>query len=255
MPTIAENSQAWGHYDWQRAGDEWSEAWGGTPALWSFTILPRIRNFLPTGRLLEIAPGYGRCTAHLKDLAEHTQIVDLEQRCVDACKERFRDTRNIEYFVNDGESLRDIADGSIDFVFSYDSLVHVEAEVVEKYVSELRRKLSPNGVGFLHHSNFGVYRNAELDRAGPENVHWRAESMTAALFVQQCESAGLSCLSQEVVNWGGELLTDCFSTFCQSGAKWSSDFSYFENAHFMDEANRVRALAPLYGSQRYKRTP
>lgn len=250
MPTIAENSQAWGHYDWGRAGDEWSEAWGGTPSLWSFTILPRICNFVPTGRILEIAPGFGRCTAFLKDLAENVQIVDLEQRCIDACKKRFAEAIHIEYFVNDGISLHAIADGSIDFVFSYDSLVHVESEVMEKYLHELRRKLSPKGVGFLHHSNFGIYRGSQLDGAEPENLHWRSDSMTAALFTQFCESAGLVCLTQEVINWGGDLLTDCFSTFCQKGSHWESPYEYAENYRFMEEADRVRNLAPLYGSRR-----
>jgi SAM-dependent methyltransferase len=251
MPTIAENSQAWGHYDWQDHGDEWSKTWGGTPALWSFTILPRIRNFLPTGRILEIAPGYGRCTAYLKDLAERLQIVDLEERCIDACRSRFADENHIDYFVNDGSSLDDVEDGSIDFAFSYDSLVHVEGDVIEKYLQELRRTLSPNGVGFLHHSNFGIYRTPDPNRSDPENVHWRGESMTAALFDQFCKSAGLVCLGQEVVNWGGDLLTDCFSTFCQSGARWQQPRVYLENPHFMEEADRVRALSDLYGADRF----
>ena len=71
--------------------------------------------------------------------------------------------------------------------------------------------------------------------------------MTAALFVEFCRSAGLACFNQEVVNWGGELLTDCFSTFCQTGARWERPHLCVENRHFMEEADRVRMLSALYG--------
>ena len=48
-----------------------------------------------------------------------------------------------------------VEDGSIDFVFSFDSLVHVEADVLDAYLDQLARKLTPDGVGFIHHSNMG----------------------------------------------------------------------------------------------------
>ena len=36
-----------------------------------------------------------------------------------------------------------IQDKSIDFVFSFDSLVHAEAEVIEAYLNQLAMKLQP----------------------------------------------------------------------------------------------------------------
>jgi cyclopropane fatty-acyl-phospholipid synthase-like methyltransferase len=39
-----------------------------------------------------------------------------------------------------------------DFVFSFDSLVHVESDVIENYLTQLAKKLKPNGIGFIHHS-------------------------------------------------------------------------------------------------------
>ncbi len=50
-----------------------------------------------------------------------------------------------------------VADGSIDFVFSFDSLVHAEEDVIRSYLDQLGQKLRPDGVGFLHHSNLGEY--------------------------------------------------------------------------------------------------
>ena len=51
-----------------------------------------------------------------------------------------------------------VGDAAVDFAFSFDSLVHVEAETLADYLAELARVLVPDGVGFLHHSNFGTYR-------------------------------------------------------------------------------------------------
>ncbi|MBW8801357.1 MAG: hypothetical protein JF597_49775, partial [Streptomyces sp.] len=49
-------------WDWSTQGDEWSTWWGGTPALWHGALLPRVHQWLPAGRVLEIAPGFGRWT-------------------------------------------------------------------------------------------------------------------------------------------------------------------------------------------------
>src|SRR6478672_13346534 len=54
-------------YDWREAGEEWSQPWGNSAAQWAGTIFPRIRECLPAGTTLEIAPGFGRWTHYLKD--------------------------------------------------------------------------------------------------------------------------------------------------------------------------------------------
>src|SRR5205085_355245 len=197
-------------------GDEWSVTWGGTPALWHGALLPRIHAFVPTGTILEIAPGYGRWTQYLKDLCERLVVVDLTDDCIEHCRGRFADAGNIEYHVNDGRSLAMIEDNSIDFVFSFDSLVHAESEVIAGYLQQLSRKLTSDGIGFIHHSNAGSYRwLAELARRTPERWRdalirrgvlvnlpaWREETETADVFAHQCKTAGLACVAQEKINW------------------------------------------------------
>jgi hypothetical protein len=61
-----------------------------------------------------------------------------------------------------GKSLSAVADGSIDFAFSFDSLVHFEVDAMESYLRELACKLSADGVAFLDHSNLGEYPAADL---------------------------------------------------------------------------------------------
>jgi SAM-dependent methyltransferase len=194
MPTISENLHAWNvWYDWSGEEEEWSREFGGTEALWCFVIYPRIHRFLPASTVLEIAPGFGRWTKFLKDQCQSMIAVDLSERCIEHCKRRYASDSHIVFQVNDGESLAAVPDNSIDFVFSFDSLVHAEKEVLETYITQIAKKLRPDGVGFIHHSNLSSYRKRVMLKKTLES--WRATSMTTELFRNYCERAGLKCVS------------------------------------------------------------
>jgi len=236
----------WSNYAWPQQGDEWSVSWGGTDFLWWGTIFPRIQAFVPTEAILEIAPGFGRWTQFLKDLCQHLTIVDLTERCIQACKRRFATCSHITYHVNDGKSLAIIPDETIDFVFSFDSLVHAESDVIKAYLGHLVRKLKPDGIGFIHHSNIGAYLDPSKGELPFENTHLRAETVTATLFESSCEEVGLQCISQEIINWGEMILNDCFSLFTRKGSRLTRPNKIVENKNFMDEAARLSALSQLY---------
>ncbi len=245
MATIEENINRWQTYDWKDRGDEWSEVWGGTPYLWHGTLYPRLLRFLPANHILEIAPGFGRFTHYLKDHCQTLEIVDLTERCIAACRERFRAADHILYHVNDGRSLAMVADRSVDFVFSFDSLVHAEAEVLAAYLQQLSAKLRPGGVGFIHHSNLASLKD-EQGRLPFTNRHWRAESMSAALFGDFCQAAGLEVISQELINWGLEQMTDCLSVFALRGSPWGPPRGQHPNPDFMNEAVSLGRIGRLY---------
>lgn len=262
MAGVDENLDHWSHkWDWSDAGEGWSGWWGDTPALWYGAILPRINAFVPTGTILEIAPGYGRWTNYLKDLCDRLVAVDLTQRCVDHCRERFSQCTNVEFHVNDGRTLGMIDDESVDFAFSFDSLVHVDEEVLASYLHELRTKLRPNGVGIFHHSNLGSHQMAVRMTIGaarhviPErfvkplvekgflvNVGaWRAESMTAEKFTRLCEAAGLACIGQELLSWEyGSYKIDTISMFTRRGSVWDRPSRVVSSPGFSREAERMR---------------
>ena len=236
MPTIEENKRVWNTtYNWEQQGNEWSSDSGGVEMQWRNIILPRIQEFLPAKTVLEIAPGFGRWTEYLKDLCENLILVDLAEKCIQACKSRFSSCSHITYHVNDGKSLDMIPDGSIDFVFSFDSLVHAEDDVLKAYINQLSKKLTKDGVGCIHHSNLGEYAayysllrkiprgRGLLVRLGLiELDHWRAISMTASKFEQYAEEAGLQCISQDIIKWGTKRrLIDCISTFTRKDSVWS----------------------------------
>jgi SAM-dependent methyltransferase len=244
MPTVDDNRLCWGkQYDWKNSGDEWSQAWGGTEYLWFGTILPRILRFVPSANILEIAPGYGRCTQFLINLCNRLDLVDLNVNCIESCKNRFSDAHHINYHVNNGKSLGMIADNSVDFIFSWDSLVHCEADVLESYLAESARVLKPNGKGFFHHSNFGQYRDVNTDVTSYKNIHGRGETMTAQLFRDFCKKNGLFCARQEIINWGGDIMNDCFSVFFKN---MSGSGKYIQNSEFHKECERIKTVAELY---------
>jgi SAM-dependent methyltransferase len=259
MADTEANYEVWNEsWPWSRQGDEWSDWWGDTPAQWFGALLPRIHAFVPTSTILEIAPGYGRWTQYLKDLCEHLVLVDLSDRCIEHCRERFGRGPNIEYHVNDGRSLDAVADGSVDFAFSFDSLVHAEQDVIDAYLAELARKLKPDGVGFVHHSTVGDYGFLNvLSRRLPERLRrplaqrgvaidvyaWRAESGTADRFARKCEEVRLACISQEKVNWtSGPYLTDSISLVTPRGSQWERPLRTLRNRLFRREARRTATL-------------
>jgi SAM-dependent methyltransferase len=232
-------------YAWPQQGDEWSEAWGGVSHQWWVTLFPRLHGYVPAGRILEIAPGYGRWTHYLKELCDELVIVDIAETAIAHCRERFAADPHIRAHVNDGTSLAMVADCSIDFVFTFDSLVHAEQDVMAGYLAEISKKLTADGVAFLHHSNMGAYVRGTYD---PTQIHWRAPSVSAAIVESFATQAGLSCVSQETIAWGNEtLLTDCISVITRAGSTWDRENVVAENLQFStQEIAMAKRLATQY---------
>jgi SAM-dependent methyltransferase len=266
---VETNLEIWnGSWDWSARGDEWSEWWGGTPALWQATVLPRIHAFLPTGTILEIGPGFGRWTQYLKDACDRLVIVDLAERCIEHCRERFADETNIEYHVNDGRSLEAVEDDSIDLAFSFDSLVHADSDVLNGYLAQLARKLKPHGIGVIHHSTAGDYGPLNLvARRMPERIRrplvkrgalldvyaWRSETVTADSVAEQCDRVGLACVSQEKFNWekGGPYLLDALSLVTRRGSRWERPRRVFRNPFLRRQAT---LMASHYAAASFPQT-
>src|SRR3990172_432923 len=104
MGGIEQNEAQWDSYDWPAKGDEWSTLWGGADYQWLGSLLPRVREFLPAGTILEIAPGHGRWTRYLLQHCDRLIGVDLSAGCVNACRERFADHPGAGFHKNDGLS-------------------------------------------------------------------------------------------------------------------------------------------------------
>ena len=245
-------------YEWIAAGEEWSEPWGGSGPQWFGSILPRIHACLPANTILEIAAGFGRWSYYLKEHCNQLHLVDPATDCIEACRRRFASDPHVSCHVNDGRSLEMIPSASIDFVFSFDSLVHVRRETLEAYLAQLADKLTDDGRGFIHHSNLGEYATSAAQRffrktrqlVSKDHIlgadHQRDPMMTADGFRGLCEQHGLKCLCQELINWRGRRLIDCFSTIARKDSKWQTASAPFRNPNFMLEARLIRRRSRHY---------
>jgi len=261
MPSTEENLRAWGEAaSWVEGGDEWSSVWGSAEAQWHGSLLPRVRRYLPTGTLLEIAPGHGRWTQFLLQNCDRLIGIDISTSAIDVCKERFADQSHAEFHANDGRSLDVVTDGSVDLAFSFDSMVHVETDVLGGYLAELAKKLNDTGVAFIHHSNLGAFgrlfevfarvppplRRPLLARGIIDQRHLRATSVSAAWFAATCDEVGLRCVGQELVNWGGRRLIDCISVVTRPGAAIDRPNLVVPNPRFMAEAESIRLASTVH---------
>ena len=266
MATIEQNIRRWDNL--QHTGAPWSERWGGEDMEWYFTILPRIHRFIPAETILEIGPGHGRWTNFLAGLCKKLITVDVSPKCIEFCRKRFENYPHITCHVNDGKSLDMIADGSVDFIFSFDSLVHAEEDVVAEYLNQLSKKMKSNSAAFIHHSNAGAYKFyfSLTDKIPAPKIKelfiklglidddiWRALSMTAGKFKLCAERAGLVCVSQEVINWGKTArLIDCFSVVAKKGSDTIYPGRFLINKDFIKEVKSIRRLSCIYGKEPLK---
>lgn len=269
MPTVTWNQAKWRDYEWDDGGDHWSAAWGGPSAQWLSCVHPRAGQFLPARSVVEIAPGYGRWTQFLLPQCESYVGVDLVERCVQACRERFADLPHARFATGDGRTLPMVPDRSVDLVFSFDSLVHAEADVIGSYLRECARVLSPDGVAFIHHSNVGAYRRTAaardaigqvvrvtslfplvkraMVRLGVADWHGdRSRSVTAERFSDLAREVGLACPAQEVITWSSPLLTDCISVVARPGSQWDREPTRASNRAF-----HVASRSSLAASQAF----
>jgi ubiquinone/menaquinone biosynthesis C-methylase UbiE len=204
-----EEQRLWNNEDmWLLGGHEWSKFFGTTEDLWNKHIFDKIKEFR-NKKILEIAPGFGRMTQFLSILANELIVVDLNPNCIQKTKEKLGN-HVLAYFINDGKSIPKIRDNSQDLVFSYDSFVHMHANVVEEYIKEIFRVLKPGGQSFIHHSwYYGGEDNSFSNIAGRAN-------MTPEQFKELVNRYGMEIISQDVIQfeplglWNG---TDCICMF------------------------------------------
>ena len=182
--------------DW-KAGPYYDNAEHGIESQWQTIIWPIIRDAdADFTCVLELAAGHGRNSEKLRHLAGKLYVVDINQENIAFLQRRFADCQNITYILNDGISLRQILNNEVTLVYSFDSMVHFDSDVVRAYLKEFQRILRPGGLGFCHYSNYtdqptGDYRNSP---------HWR-NFMSRELFEHYLWKEGLVPLTSQLVDW------------------------------------------------------
>ena len=96
---------------------------------------------LATGPVAELGCGPGPVTAHLRDLGLDVFGVDLSPVMIDLAREAYPDLR---FEVGSMDAL-DLADGALDGIVSWYSVIHTPPQDVPSYFNEFRRVLAPGG--------------------------------------------------------------------------------------------------------------
>ena len=158
----------------------------------------------PGSQTVEIGPGHGRWTEYLLARSSRLTLVDISQECLDRCRERFGEEAAIDYYRTDVTSLAVVADASVDFIWSFDSFVHMEPDVVRPYIVEMARVLRPGGRAVIHHaakSHWAVALLPITSRAGRPGRLFQHVAGQRRLFDNGCRA---DTSAKAVARWAHE---------------------------------------------------
>jgi SAM-dependent methyltransferase len=186
-----ENRSRWNGWDWSSRGEEWNES-----EAWKLALIDDVlRRWIPAGgAVVEIGPGGGRWTEALAPRASRLTLVDVSERPLELCRERFRDATNIDYVLSPGSALPQVGDHTVDAVWSFDVFVHIAPLDQAHYLAEISRVLVPGGVAVIHHAD-GRNRGNLPSRRG-----WRSP-MSRRLFAILAAERQLR-LERQLDAWG-----------------------------------------------------
>ncbi len=160
---------------------------------------------LDLDNVIELAVGHGRHVKMYEPNARHIVLVDILQKNIDLCKERFKGNGKIEYYCNNGYNLKELGNEEYSALFTYDAMVHFEMLDIFEYLKDIHRVLKRGGMALFHHSNnTSSYKNSYLASTGGRSY------MSKDLFAYLAYRAGFEIIEQNVIDWGVEKL-DCVS--------------------------------------------
>lgn len=145
------NHRGWTKYDWSKNGEEWNDS-----PEWRESIINLIiRKYISGGRILEIGPGAGKWSKYLLEIADKLILVDLTETSITLCRKHLNQSDKCEFHVNDGSRLNFIDSSSIDYLWAFDTFVHIAPKETANYLKEISRVLKPGATGVIHHPRNG----------------------------------------------------------------------------------------------------
>ena len=93
---------------------------------------------------LNIGCGIGRVEKYLHPKVKEIHSVDFSPQMIELAENRIK-SPNVEFYLNDGESLRMFDNDFFDIAFAELLFQHIPPEIVKKYVAEVYRVLKSKG--------------------------------------------------------------------------------------------------------------
>jgi len=137
-------------------------ATGNENVSWVGDILTRFKEYLPFNDVLIVGCGNGWLERQLYDLGigKHFDAFDMSEKYIDEAKE-LKQSRAIDYFLDDINSMSKIEDEKYDAVFNF-AVLHHAAEV-DNALKKLAKCLKTNGLMF-NEEYVGPARNQYSDQ-------------------------------------------------------------------------------------------
>jgi cyclopropane fatty-acyl-phospholipid synthase-like methyltransferase len=111
-------------------------------------VLPFVRD---DHTALEIGPGGGRWTRYLLGFGK-LYVVDFYPELLAELRKNFR-RPNMVFVKNNGTDFPGIEPGSVDYVFSFGTFVHLDPEIIEAYLVNLRPIVRPGSNVVIQYSD------------------------------------------------------------------------------------------------------
>lgn len=158
----------------------------------------RLFSKLNLENVVELACGHGRHVPQYINQAGQITLVDILEKNIQICRERFADFPQVSYYKNNGSDFADLPGNHYTALFTYDSMVHFESIDVYYYLQDTYRILRPGGMALFHHSN----NTHDYKQSFNNSVHGARSYMSAQLFAHYAHRTGLSIVTQQPIDWG-----------------------------------------------------
>lgn len=121
-------------------------------------LLPYVN---PEQTALEIGPGGGRWTRYLLPFKK-LYVVDYHEEMLRELRKSFH-ASNLVFIKNNGTDFPGVPRQSVDFIFTFGTLVHLDTPLIEGYLNSMREALQPGGNVVLQYSD----KNKVMARENP----------------------------------------------------------------------------------------
>ena len=111
-------------------------------------LLPYVN---PDHQAIEIGPGGGRWTRYFLGFG-YLYGVDYHRELLDERSGNFKPP-HLHLVLNNGTEFPGIPDLSSDFIFSFGTLVHLDVDIIEAYLGNMRRVQKPTGCATTQYSD------------------------------------------------------------------------------------------------------
>jgi SAM-dependent methyltransferase len=153
--------RTWSHYAqvWDRRPDlnlgmeTLGDEWGG-PAFAERIVADLTAPYLGADvDVLELGCGGGKFSALLRARTRRLVCADISPDMLARARVHVGDGDDVEYHQLNGHDFTGVPDRSVDMIFSYDVLLHLQPQNIFSYLHDARRILRPHGIFMLHAIN------------------------------------------------------------------------------------------------------